>query len=416
MTRHADRKKPARALAESFAIPYTVALAALEAHTPPTEAEVAAAELLSQGWEPRPSWPSARPGVFGLPIPVADRLNSGPADPDGVLGLDARPVTFEEEGAVALCVEVASIWEGTEHGSRGRWLNALSALLRRGGFRYHLDTYLPTWRAELTVVEDAPAAEVHVRLHQPGTGLVVFDAALSLPPAWLVAARLHSLGLQVVLGPLAVGPLAPTALPRELGEMELQELFEMRGLVGARIPLHITPAETRSAALVARRPRWGHLEGRLLQPWEDIEDWARLPLTEYPGQRLRRTMYGIMVGNVPAGDFTAHCAGADERLDRLRGQDPHDIGTTMAGLSFGAVAAGGDAERRARAEYYLCNAIQDYCHRHGIGYWQHPAFDPAWMGLYPGKATGAAPVDSFSAKVLARGAEAAARAGDRDQG
>jgi len=169
------------------------------------------------------------------------------------------------------------------------------------------------------------------------------------------------------------------------------------------------PETTSNPPAADRLPRFGHVDGQPLTPWEEIPDWSRLPLTEHPGQRLQRTMYGIQVGNVPARVFAADCTAADDRLERLRAAEPDDAAVVFAGLSFSAVAVGGNAEQRARTEYYLCNTLADYAQRHQVADRDHPVLDRSLLGLYPEEETGPAPVDSFTAKILARGAEAAAR-------
>ncbi|MQS18031.1 hypothetical protein F7Q99_39050 [Streptomyces kaniharaensis] len=148
-----------------------------------------------------------------------------------------------------------------------------------------------------------------------------------------------------------------------------------------------------------------------LTPWEEITpDWSKAALIEYPGSRLKRIMYGTEVGLVPDEAFAADCAAADVRLQELRTADPDDAGVVHAGQTFSAVAAGGSAEDRARAEYYLCDELMEYPLRHGyLWYGEHPALDPELRGRYQQSETGPGPVDSLTAAIIARGAEAAAR-------
>lgn len=151
------------------------------------------------------------------------------------------------------------------------------------------------------------------------------------------------------------------------------------------------------------------MQPKPITPWEEIKDWSRSALAEYPGGRLKRIMYGTETGAVPDDAFIRDCEAADRQPDQLRTDDPDDTGVVYKGLSFSAVAVGPSAEARARVEYYLCNALMDHAQRLGVSYVRHPVLDPEWWGRYQPDETGPAPVDSFTAAILARGAEAAAR-------
>ncbi|MDH6122384.1 hypothetical protein ABH930_006731 [Kitasatospora sp. GAS204A] len=157
-----------------------------------------------------------------------------------------------------------------------------------------------------------------------------------------------------------------------------------------------------------------------LRPWEEISEHSRWTLAEYPGIRLQRIMYGGYegeMGAVPADAFALDCAASDVRLEALRAADRDDAGVVFADLSFGAVVAPGtSADRRARAEYYLCDALIEYANRHDVGYWA-PAIDPSFPGRYRPEETGPAPVDSFTAAIIARGVELGERMDHRtDEG
>ncbi|WP_370220502.1 hypothetical protein [Kitasatospora sp. GAS1066B] len=120
---------------------------------------------------------------------------------------------------------------------------------------------------------------------------------------------------------------------------------------------------------------------------------------------------------MPADAFALDCAASDVRLEALRAADRDDAGVVFADLSFGAVVAPGtSADRRARAEYYLCDALIEYANRHDVGYWA-PAIDPSFPGRYRPEETGPAPVDSFTAAIIARGVELGERMDHRtDEG
>ncbi|MFJ5926534.1 hypothetical protein ACIQF6_28425 [Kitasatospora sp. NPDC092948] len=244
MPRHADRKAFTRDLANTFRLPYRKVQNVLNAHRPPTDAEIEAAGRIPFGPAHGPA-PTGRimthlldvngegGGLDLYPLRVRAPWDDT-SDAEGVLRMACRSDWFGSRRRPALVVEIRAFPPQLPPGA---WSNALDFLLHDEGWNYDPHTWLETWRADLYPTAGRPSARARVHVHHPKTGLTLFDGPVVLPPVWLASTGIHPLGITVVAGPTG-GAVMPDFLDHD---DLLKELFDQGDLVAGVVPVRVTP-------------------------------------------------------------------------------------------------------------------------------------------------------------------------------